>query len=134
MSIYEALKSIDPKKAMYFQYKFSDLRYYQERPMKTEEDFLRQVERKSMNPFYKWEKSAEYKNLVQLYLDTKIADDYKEIYDIVISKAKEGDEKSIRLFLSLQKDISVNSKLAAKQFENAHEDEKDEIGDDLVLD
>lgn len=134
MSIYEALKSIDPRKSMYFQYKFPDLRYYQDRPLKTEEDFLRQAERKTINPFLKWEKTSEYKNLVQMYLDTKIADDYKEIYDIVVNKAKEGDEKSIKLFLTLQKDIQSNSKVAAKQFENDYEDENDDIGDDLILD
>lgn len=133
MNIYEALKTIDEKKAMYFQYKFQDLRYDQSKPMKTEEDFLRQVERKTINPFLKWEKTAEYKNLIQMYLDTKIADDYKEIYQIVVDKAKEGDEKSIRLFLTLQKDIQTNSKIASNQFKDDAEEEIDK-DDGLILD
>jgi len=51
MSVYEALKTIDPKRALYFQYKFPELRYDQSKPLKTEEDFLRLVERKTINPF-----------------------------------------------------------------------------------
>lgn len=133
MSIFDALKTIDPKKALYFQYKFPDLRYDQSKPLKTEEDFLRLAERKTINSFLKWEKSSEYKNLIQLYLDTKIADDYKEIYKIVVDKAREGDEKSIRLFLTLQKDIQQNSRVAAKQFEN-DEDEVIEEDDGLMID
>ncbi|MFY0802152.1 hypothetical protein [Peribacillus frigoritolerans] len=133
MSIFEALKTIDPKKAEYFKFKFPDLRYDQSKPLKTEDDFLRLVERKTINPFLKWEKSPEYKNLIQLYLDTKIADDYKEIYKVVAENAKKGDEKAIRLFLTLQVDIQKNSKVAAKSFED--EDEAEVVEDDgLVLD
>lgn len=131
MNIYDALKVIDPKKALYFQYKFPELRYDQIKPLKTEEDFLRLVERKTMNPFYKFEKTQEYKNLLMLYLDTKIADDFEDIYNIVVKKSKEGDEKSIRIFLTLQKDIQSNAKIASKTFE--HDEVEDMEEDDGLL-
>lgn len=132
MNIHEALKSIDWQKAEYFKYKFPELRYDQSKPLKSEEDFLRLVNRKSMNPFTKWEKSNEYKNLVQLYLDTKIADDMQEVYQIVSEKAKSGDDKAVRLFLTLQREIQDNAKLAAKTFQS--NDEEIEEEDDLILD
>lgn len=132
MNIHEALKSIDWHKAEYFKYKFSELRYDQSRPVKTEEDFLRAVERKTINPFLKWEKSQEYKNLLMLYLDTKIADDFEEIYKIVVDKAKSGDDKAVRLFVTLQKDIQSNAKMAAKTFTIVEEEETED--DELVLD
>lgn len=116
MNIHEALKSIDSKKAEYFKYLYPDLRYDQSKPIKNENDFLRLVERRTINSFLKWQKSQEYKNLLMLYLDTKVADDFEEIYKIVVDKAKQGDDKSVRLFVQLQKDIQQNAKLAAKTF------------------
>lgn len=133
MNIHEALKNTEWRFAEYFKYKFPDLRYDQSKPLKSEEDFLRAVDRKSMNPFHKWERSQEYKNLLTLYLDTKIANDMQKVYEVVSSKAIEGDEKAVRLFLTLQKDIQSNAKLAAKTFEKV-EDEEVQEDDDLVLD
>lgn len=131
MNIHDALKAINWQKAEYFKYKFPDLRYDQSKPLKNEDDFLRLVNRKTINPFTKWEKSDEYKNLVQLYLNTKIADDMEKIYQVVSESARNGDEKSIRLFLTLQKDIQSNAKLASKQFEVVEDTGED---DDLILD
>ncbi|MBL5769329.1 hypothetical protein [Heyndrickxia sporothermodurans] len=65
-------------------------------------------------------------------MESKVANDFDDIYRIVTEKAKEGDEKSIRLFLSMQKDIQSNAKLAAKTFEMVEDDEQED--DDLVLD
>lgn len=131
MNIHEALKNTEWRFAEYFKYKFPDLRYDQSRPLKTEQDFLNLVARKSMNPFYKWEKSQQYKNLLMLYLDTKIADDFEEVYRIVSDKAKQGDEKAIKLFLQLQKEVSTMAKLSSKSFESI--EEETEV-DDLQLD
>lgn len=128
----DALKSINWMKAAYFRYKFPELRYDQSRPLKSEEEFLRFVNRKSVNSFVHWEKSQEYKNLIQLYLDTKIADDLQEIYEIVTENAKKGDDKSVRLFLSMQKDIQSNAKLASKTFKV--KDEENDDSDDFELD
>jgi hypothetical protein len=131
LNIYEVLNEINWMKASWFKYKFPDLRYDQSKPLKTEEDFLRLVGRKSTNAFLNWEKTNEYKSLLMLYLETKVSDDYMEIYDIIVSKAKEGDEKSIRIFINLQKDIQQNAKVAAKTFVKMEEEESDS---DLELD
>ena len=131
-NIHEALKMVDPQYAEYFRFKFPDVRYYQNRPIKTEEEFLKTVNRKSMNPFLKWEKTDEYKALLMLYLNTKVSDDFEEIYNIVVSKSKEGDSAAIKVFLQLQKEIRNNAKVASKLFEQIDEEEENE--DDLDLD
>ncbi|WP_210367423.1 hypothetical protein [Bacillus sp. REN3] len=128
MNIYEALKQTENKKRMYFEWKH-DIRFVQGVPKKSEEDFLKSVGLKTLNGFIKWEKSQEYKNLVLLLLDSKVANDYDIIYKNIVDKAKDGDEKFIRLFLSIQKDITQNAKLAAKTFKTVEEDleEDDEL-------
>ncbi|MFC0235650.1 hypothetical protein [Fictibacillus phosphorivorans] len=128
MNIYEALDQLPNLKKQYFQWKH-DIRFKRDIPKKSEEDFLREVGRKSLDGFIKWERTSEYKNLLMLLLDSRIADDFEEIYKVVIKKAKEGDEKSIRIFLSLQKEIQANTKLAAKTFKVVEEDteEDDEL-------
>ncbi|MGG4508230.1 hypothetical protein ABEP00_20195 [Heyndrickxia sporothermodurans] len=131
MNIHEALQNVSYKKQEYFKWKH-DIRFNQNMPRKTEEEFLKNVELKSLNTFHRWERTQEYKNLLLLLLESKVANDFDDIYRIVTEKAKEGDEKSIRLFLSMQKDIQSNAKLAAKTFEKVEDDESED--DDLVLD
>lgn len=130
MNIKEALKEVNWKKAEYFKWKH-DIRYDQRLPHKTKDKFLKFVGLKTLNPFLEWERTQEYKNLLLLLLESKVANDFDEIYKIVSDKAKEGDEKSIRLFLTMQKEIQSNAKLASKTFNSP----KDEIGEDeLELD
>lgn len=130
MNIYEALKNVEYKKKLYFEWKH-DIRFDQTLPHKTEEEFLRMIGAKTLNGFIKWERSQEYKSLLLLLLESKVANDFDLIYKNVSNKAKEGDEKFIRLFLSMQKDIQSNAKLAAKTFHVIVEEESEE--DDLVL-
>ena len=130
MNIHDALKSIENNKAEYFKYKFPDLRFDQSRPLKSEEDFLRLVERKTINPFLKWEKTSEYKNLVILYLETKVADDLLNIYNVTSEKAQQGEEKSVRLFLAISKEITNSAQIASKSFDVDDSDDDD----DLLLD
>lgn len=129
MNIYDALKQTDYRFREYFKYLHPDLRFDQTKPLKTEQEFLKSVNRKSMAPFHRWEKSAEYKNLLILYLDYKVNDDYEQIYNIVTEKAKQGDEKAIRLFLTLQKDIQSMAKSIKKSFvvEKENEEDDDEL-------
>ena len=129
MNIYDALKQTDYRFREYFKYLHPDLRFDQTKPLKTEEEFLKSVNRKSMSPFHRWEKSAEYKNLLILYLDYKVNDDYEQIYNIVTEKAKQGDEKAIKLFLALQKDIQSMAKSIKKSFvvEKKNEEDDDEL-------
>lgn len=132
MNIHEALQAIPFKKREYFKWKHN-IQFDQSAPAKTEEEFLKSVELKTLNTFHRWERTQEYKSLLLLLLESKVANDLEDIYKIVTDKAKEGDEKSIRLFLSMQKDIQQNAKLAVKTF-TVVEDEEIEEDDDLVLD
>ncbi|MEK5521580.1 hypothetical protein [Heyndrickxia sp. FSL W8-0423] len=130
MNIHEALQNVSYKKQEYFKWKH-DIRFNQNLPQKTEKEFLKMLQLKSLNTFHRWERTQEYKNLLLLLLESKVANDFDDIYRIVTEKAKDGDEKSIRLFLSMQKDIQSNAKLAAKTFEKVEDEQED---DDLVLD
>ena len=123
--IYQAIKQLTTDKQYYFKYKFPELKFDQSRPLWTQKQFLNYAQRKTMNPFIKWEKTSEYKNLIQLYLDSKIADDFREIYQVVSENAKKGDDKAIRQFLILQKEIQSNAKVVGKLFDN----DKDESDD-----
>lgn len=124
MNIYKALDQLPNEKKFYFSWKH-DIRFRRDIPKKSEEDFLKEVNRKTLDGFIKWEKSNEYKQLLMLLLDSKVPSDFEEIYSVVTEKAKEGDEKSIRLFLTLQKEIQSYAKIAAKQFKSV-EDETEE--------
>lgn len=130
MELNEALKQIKFEYALYFKWKFPDLRFDQSEPVKTEKEFLKSVQRKSMNSFKRWERTQEYKALVTLYLNTKVIKDYEEIYQIVSSQAKQGDEKSIKLFIALQKELQSQTKLAASYFSHVDDEVED---DDLDL-
>ncbi|MFD2638431.1 hypothetical protein [Piscibacillus salipiscarius] len=125
MNIYQALKKVSWEKQHYFKYKFPDLRYQKDRPLKTEEQFLKYVNRKTIDSFLNWELTEEYKNLVILYLHSQVADDLLETYKAVSDKAKNGDEKSVKLFLQLKKEINTSSKQVAKQFQSPSDDEDD---------
>ncbi|MGM7635491.1 hypothetical protein [Bacillus sp. Hm123] len=127
MNIREALKGVTWKQAEYFKWKH-DIRYQKQLPKKSKEDFLRMVDLKTLNSFIEWERTSEYKNLLLLLLESKVANDMEDIYKIVVDKAKEGDEKSIRLFLTMQKDIQANAKLANKaMIKEVVEDDEDEL-------
>ncbi|MCM2603743.1 hypothetical protein NDQ57_03375 [Rossellomorea marisflavi] len=131
MNIYEALKQTESKKRQYFEWKH-DIRFVQEMAKKSEAEFLKTVGLKTINGFIRWEKTQEYKSLVLLLLDSKVANDYDMIYKNIVSQAKEGDEKFIRLFLTIQKDIQTNAKLAAKTFVPVvEEDDEEDSGLDL---
>ncbi|MEH6944014.1 hypothetical protein [Bacillus sp. JJ722] len=132
LNIYEALNKITLKKRLYFTWKH-DIRFKRDVEKKSEEEFLKEVQLKTFDGFIKWEKSSEYKQLLMILLDSKVSSDFDEIYSIVSEQAKKGDEKSVRLFLSLQKEIQSYAKVAAKQFQTVIEDEQEEEDDDLDL-
>jgi len=126
----EALKQIPFKKNEYFKWKF-DIRYDQRLPKKTKEEFLRYVNMKTLNSFTNWEKSPEYHALLQLLLQYRSTQDFEIIYSVVSKSAKDGDEKSIKLFIDLQKQINANVKLANAIFKKMEDD--DDIDDGLEL-
>ncbi|WP_230203559.1 hypothetical protein [Bacillus massiliigorillae] len=136
MNIYDALQGITLKKRLYFTWKH-DIRFKRDIEKKSEEDFLKEVQLKTMDGFIKWEKTSEYKQLLMLLLDSKVSNDFEDIYNIVSKQAKEGDEKSIRLFITLQKEIQAYAKVASKQFDTTpskHVNDESEEEDDLDLD
>ncbi|MFT8321692.1 MAG: hypothetical protein ABF649_12360 [Bacillus sp. (in: firmicutes)] len=133
MNIYEAMDQLPNEKKLYFSWKH-DIRFKRDIKKKSADDFLKEVNRKTLDGFVKWEKSTEYKQLLMLLLDSKIANDFEEIYQIVTAKAKDGDDKTIRLFFTMYKEVQANAKLAAKTFEPVHDEEKEQEEDGLVLD
>ena len=114
MNIYEALKGVPNKKRLYFLWKFK-LNWDQTKQPKNESEFLKMVGNKTMNGFMAWEKTEEYRNLVAILLNTRFDSDLEEIYDSLSSKAKDGDEKSIKLLLQIGKEIKGYAKEAIKQ-------------------
>jgi rubrerythrin len=81
-----------------------------------------------MNTYLKWEKSAEYRALVALYLQSKTANDLHEIYKEVSTKAKTGDEKAVKLFLQLNKEVAEHAKQAVKILGDVGEAEEEDDG------
>lgn len=102
MSIYDALNQLTWKKKEYFLWKFNlNVRVKD----KSEEEICKTLNVKSLDFMKKWEKSPEYLALVNLYIESKTATDLEKIYKVVSEKAIEGDEKSIKLLLDLQKQV-----------------------------
>jgi hypothetical protein len=133
MNLYDALKTVPRDKQEYFKWKFPDVRFDQTKEEKTEEEFLKSVGLTTMNGFYRWEKSPEYKALVALYLQSRTANDLYDIYNEVSDMAKTGDDKAVKLFLSLSKEINEHAKQAVKVLAVQDEDEEVENDDGLVL-
>jgi len=122
MTLKEALKKVTKENRAYFHYKFPDTRFDQSREEKTEQEFLASVNRKTMNGFLEWEKSPEYANLVALYLQSKMINDIYNIYEVVRQKALEGDDKSVKLLLQLNKEINNMVKASASVSDEAEDD------------
>lgn len=123
-------KTKDFRKARYFRWKHN-IWYKTEYEQRTEEQFLKSVERKTLDSFKVFEKSQEYKALLALLLESKLADDMQIVYNTVSESAKLGDDKAVRLFLALSKEITDNAKIAQSTFEIEEENDED---DDLIID
>lgn len=127
MLLNDALKKVFWKKAEYFKWKF-DIRYDQRIPKKTEEELMRYVDVKTMNSFYDWERTPEYKALLQLYMDFKATQDFEEIYNLISTRAKEkGEDKDVKLFLQLKKEIKENQRIVNEIFKDNDEVEDDDL-------
>ena len=131
MNISEALKKVGWDRAEYFKYKFPEVKFDKSVPQKTEEEFLRSVSKKTMNPFYSREKTAEYKALVSIMLQSRVADDLQDIYGAVSENARTGDDRAVKLFLQLTKEIDNLAKSAQAVVDSEKEDEDED--DDLIL-
>lgn len=126
MNIDQALRSIPVIKAEYFRWKH-DIKYDRTLKKKSEEEFLKSVQKKTMNSFLQWERTQQYADLVHLLLQAKVHNDMLQSYQQVSEKAITGDEKSIKLLLDMSKVIKDYAKSASKQFEK---EDKEIIEDD----
>lgn len=113
ITIEQALSKLPYYKSEYFRWKFN-ISFKTDRSVVTEEQLLKRIGRTTMDIFKRWERTEEYKKLVDIYLNGKSANDLLEVYEIVSKNAKEGDSKSIDQLLKLQKEIQQNAKLANK--------------------
>lgn len=117
------LSKINHKKRKYFRWKFNIP--YGGRPMKqtTLEEICKCTMIKNPQYFKDWEKTDEYKNLVDLYLNSKTANDLLDIYNVVSEKAKNGDAKAIDTLLKLQKEIQASIKQAKRKEKDLADDD-----------
>ncbi|MBW4081366.1 hypothetical protein [Paenibacillus sp. S150] len=125
MNLHEALKTIQNKKRLYFIWKH-DIGFNQTKSPKTEAEFLKTVGLKSLSSFVRWERSLEYRSLVALLFNTRFDGDLEQIYDALSVKAKEGDEKAIRLLFQIGKDIKIFAKDATKMLNKNDKVEEDD--------
>lgn len=83
----------------------------------------------------KWENTKQYQRLLLIFMNENFILDLQKTYDKVREKALEGDEKSIKLMLMLQKELKELLKAfdsvdiqSTKQEQEGEEDE-----DDLII-
>ncbi|MTT32708.1 hypothetical protein GMB86_11890 [Terrilactibacillus sp. BCM23-1] len=131
INIYEALKNIPQKHQIWFKYLFPDLTF--NGGQFDFEKVKNQTGIKTEFPIRRWQSSDEYKNLVALYLSSKSANDLIKVYKIVQEKAITGDDKAVKLFLSVSKEIDLHKKVALKAFTNLDQEQSDEGEDGLEL-
>lgn len=129
MDIYSELKKVTWKKEQYFLWKH-DLYVLKDKP--SEEDFLKQIESKSLAYMKKWEKSEEYLNLVSVLIQSKIGEDLEKIYYSLRDKAHNGDEKAIKMLLELQKSSREYQKSTSKAVGKESKEESSPL-DELEL-
>jgi len=75
-----------------------------------------------------WERTDEYARLMYLLTKERMNSDFFDIYDSIVDKAKAGDERSIKTFLMLQKEVKSNLKELNRKPQEIEED------DGLILD
>jgi hypothetical protein len=136
LDIYEALKKIGLNNRRYFVYKFPQFKQVdRDKQYATFQDFLHSCSRETDTAFRNWENTDEYKNLVMLALDAEATNDLVKAYEATRDKAVQGDDKAIRLMLTLQKEIAERRKQAEKFFSDEKKKDKDEEkskDDDLI--
>lgn len=121
-------------KKLYVYYKFPELRMKNVGYQSTKEELLKATDRKTMDGFKTWEKTPEYNMFLALYLEQKAIKDIYEIYEVIKTDALKGDEKSVKLLLSLNKEIKniVNSNKETLLKESKELEEED-YDDGLVV-
>ena len=131
MNIHQALSKLDWRKRAYFMRKFQIRTPKNEHILAmSDEEFLKWADRRSFTVFHNWEQTDEYWELYMIYMRGKMQRDLEQIYDVVSAKARQGDEKAVKLFLQLHKDMNQLQKsmnrTQTKQ-EEVQEDEDDDL-------
>lgn len=129
--IRKLIDDLPQDKRTYVYYKFPDLRKLEHGKEYTEEEFLNMVGRKSLDAYLYWEKSTEYNMILALYLQSKAIADIYEVYEVVKENALNGDEKSVKLLLTLNKEINSIVK-QTKEFSKS-KTMQEEYDDGLVI-
>ena len=99
----------------------------------TEQDIIDKYCKGSMKKYgnlKQWENTEEYAELMNLLLLERSNKDFVDIYNAVSEKAKQGDDKAVKTFLTLQNEIRKSVK--AKK-SNTQEQQEEVEEDDLVL-
>lgn len=132
MLIQEALKKIpDQYKRQYFmmvnKIDGQKVEYSKMSEKQFIEKYLKPVNR-NIDSLKRWEQSEEYKQLIAILLLSRSAKDLKEIYDVVTTKAKQGEKSAIEMFFKIQKELKQIIKT-----EKVKDDPEQQEEDDLIL-
>ncbi|WP_339171205.1 hypothetical protein [Anoxybacillus sp. FSL W8-1294] len=131
--IHKALEKVDWRKRAYFMRKFQ-IRTPKNKHIisMSDEEFLKWADRKSMTVFHNWEQTDEYFELYMTYMRGKMQRDLETVYDVVSEKAKQGDEKAVKLFLQMHKDMTQLQK-SMNRTQTKQEKVQEEDDDDLEI-
>ncbi|WP_273381373.1 hypothetical protein [Symbiobacterium thermophilum] len=133
MSIHKALQKVDWRKRAYFMRKFQIKTPKNEHILRmSDEEFLKWADRRTFTVFHNWEQTDEYWELYMIYMRGKMQRDLETVYDVVSEKAKQGDEKAVKLFLQLHKDMNQLQK-AMNRTQTKQEEVQEDEDDDLEI-
>jgi len=107
MNLRDALKQVPLTKSRYFQWKHSVYFNLTAKTDRTPEEFLKYVGISNFKPFELWESSTEYAYLFAVLIKERYNNDFLDVYNLVVDKAKNGDEKSILLMLKLKNELDA---------------------------
>lgn len=104
----------------------------------TREQFMKKyptyITERGMSLYKCWENTDEYLNLYNLLMQEQSIKDLYNIYNVVRDKALKGDDKSVKTFLLLKKELSKKSNAIEKyvisqqdQDNEDNEQNKDEL-------
>ncbi|MEU2589656.1 hypothetical protein ACI2JA_19840 [Alkalihalobacillus sp. NPDC078783] len=126
MDIKSLLGKLSDQKASWFKYR-NNCYYYEEKRPQSDEEFLNRVATsKTLSGLKEWERTEEYQKLLAIYTESQMVSDLKDVYDTLLEKAKEGDDKAVKSLLQVShkiKEYSVDAKKAYGETKKEPEDE-----------
>lgn len=131
MTLDEQLARTPLKYRRYFRWKYKlpvRGRVYNDRPL---EEIMRIDGVKNKETYYSWEKTEQYKHLIDLLILSHIGNDLYDMYNVMLNKAKKGDSKAVDTVIKLQKSIAQNIKENSQNANNTVIEDDEE--DDLII-